>query len=99
MKRQFIIYQAPLSIPYTFRDFECAMKHNWSMSDYVPVWVDEIESETIKDALEKLFYKFNMDRPEMYRIRSLSVSDVVRIEGKNYYCDSFGWRECSEKGD
>ena len=97
MKRQYIIYQAPLSTEYTFRDFECAMKNNWSLNDYVAVWRGEIESETINGALEELFYIFNENRPEHYYCRSMSTSDVVLLDGKLYYCDSFGWQECPKE--
>ena len=97
MKREYIIYQAPTSIKYTFRDFECAMKNNWSIHDYVPVWRGVVESETVNGALEELFVIFNSNRPEQYCGRSLSVSDVVQLDDKNYYCDSFGWSECPEE--
>lgn len=49
-------------------------------------------------ALEKIFYMFNMDFPSGYRGRSLSVSDVVVLkeEGiyttKAFYCTSIGWK-------
>ena len=44
-----------------------------------------------------VFYIFNMDHPENYRARSLSMSDVVEIieEGYStfYICDTFGFKE------
>ena len=43
--------------------------------------------------LEDIFYIFNMEHPAGYRGRSLSVSDVVEINGKHYFCDSFGWEQ------
>ena len=96
MKREYILYQAPLSVKYTFMGFDFAMENNWSMSDYVPVWRGTIESETINGALEELFRIFNVDRPEQFCGRSLSASDVVLLDKKPYYCDSFGWSECPE---
>lgn len=93
--REYIIYMAPMSVSYTFRDFECAMKHGWKMADYVPVWRGTISSETVNDALERLFVIFNTDeRPPRYRGRSLSMSDVVVLDGIPYYCDNIGWSEC-----
>ena len=94
MTREYIIYMAPVSIDYTFMPFDFAMKHNWSMADYVPVWRGTITSETVNGALEELFRIFNVDRPAEYCGRSLSVSDVVLLDKKPYYCDSFGWSEC-----
>ena len=44
--------------------------------------------------LECLFGEFNWDdRPADYTGRSLSVSDVVTINGVAYFCDSFGWKK------
>lgn len=50
-------------------------------------------------SLEAVFQKFNTNRPEAYRGRSLSVSDVVEVidskevESGFYFCDSFGFRK------
>lgn len=93
MKRKYIVYQCPLSIPYTFMGFKFAMTHDLKRSDYVHVWRGEIESETVNGALEKIFELLNVNRPECYCGRSLSVSDVVVLDKKPYYCDSFGWSE------
>ena len=49
------------------------------------------------NGLEDVFQKFNIDHPEGYKGRSLSVSDVVEIvdaEGADkgfYYCDNIGF--------
>ena len=45
------------------------------------------------DILENLFSKFNMRRPEDFLGHSLSVSDIVSLNGVLYYCDNFGWKE------
>lgn len=47
---------------------------------------DEIE------ALEELFYVFNMEHPTDFKGHSLSVSDIVKINDKYYYCNSCGWK-------
>lgn len=44
------------------------------------------------DILENLFNKFNLNHPEDFRGHSLSVSDVVILGDKMYYCDSCGWK-------
>ena len=97
MKMEYVIYMCPASIDYCFMGFDFAMKHNFSMTDYVSVWRGTVESKTVNGALEELFRIFNIDRPEQYYGRSLSVSDVVLLDGKYYYCDSFGWSECPNK--
>jgi hypothetical protein len=46
---------------------------------------------------EKLYEKFNLDRPGDFGGHSLSVSDIVAIKQNGrvsyYYCDSFGFQE------
>jgi len=47
--------------------------------------------------LDKLYEKFNLDRPGDFGGHSLSVSDIVAIKQNGhvsyYYCDSFGFQE------
>lgn len=43
--------------------------------------------------LEKIYTKFNIDRPEDFKGHSLSVSDIVDLDGKLYYCDAYSWEE------
>ena len=43
--------------------------------------------------LEAVYVKFNTNRPEDFRGHSLSVSDIVSIDGRLYYCDSYDWQE------
>lgn len=45
------------------------------------------------DYLEELFREFNIDHPADYTGRSLSVSDVVILDGVAYFCDDFGWKK------
>jgi len=62
--------------------------------DYETVYEGELEVEDETDTvgiLEKLFFIFNMKHPQDFKGHSLSVSDVVELNGKNYYCDSNGW--------
>jgi len=62
---------------------------------YDRVFNDEVDC----DNLESVYQKFNIDHPEGYRGRSLSVSDIVEIvESDNvepgfYYCDSVGFQK------
>lgn len=41
--------------------------------------------------LEDLFRIFNIERPDDYKGRSMSTSDIVILDDKVYYCDSFGF--------
>ena len=42
---------------------------------------------------EDIYMKFNLNRPDDFKGHSLSVSDIVKIDGKYFYCDSFGFKE------
>lgn len=46
-------------------------------------------------SLEDVFNTFNLNHPDEYAGRSLSVSDIVWIGNENtfYFCDNFGWKE------
>ena len=77
---------------YAFGHYNCC-KDQINLDDYEVVYEDELEYSEISDALEELFEIFNIRRPEDFEGRSMSVSDIVEIEGKNYYCDAFGWKK------
>ena len=41
--------------------------------------------------LESLFAKFNINHPADFKGHSLSVSDIIELDGKYYYCDSISF--------
>ncbi len=55
---------------------------------------------TVKDDLESIYTRFNVDRPADFTGHSLSVSDIVVLnqDGKNtaHYCDRVGFTEVLE---
>lgn len=66
----------------------------FSMWDYEKVYEGETNLDEKFDnitILENLFAKFNLDHPEDFHGHSLSVSDVVDLDGTLYYCDDYGW--------
>ena len=65
--------------------------------NYREVYSGDIDGEGVYVILENLFRMFNMSHPEDFHGHSLSVSDVVNLDGKHYYCDSFGWEEVELK--
>lgn len=78
---------------YTF-----AKEKGFNETDYEIVYEGKIKTNDIAPfdlrlALEDLFYTFNMDRPKDFKGHSMSVSDIVELNGKKYYCDSFGFKE------
>lgn len=60
---------------------------------YEAVYQGELDIQTLEDA----FYIFNMEHPEGYKGRSMSVSDVVEIFDSEigyrfYFCDTIGFK-------
>lgn len=66
-------------------DFNKYYREVYEMSN-VPAKANEL-------ILSDLWEMFNIDLPDDYEGRSMSVSDVVEIGDKRYYCDSIGWVE------
>ena len=65
----------------------------FDFSLYQKIYEGEEEGINDFDILEKLFVKFNTNHPQDFTGHSMSVSDVVILNGKKYYCDSIGWKE------
>lgn len=65
------------------------------LNNYNEVYVDDLYSSIFSkniDILEEIYQKFNIgQKPESYKGHSLSVSDIVVLNGVNYYVDSFGF--------
>ena len=68
-------------------------KDQINLDDYEVVYEGELECSEISEALEELFEIFNIRHPEDFKGRSMSVSDIVEVDGENYYCDAVGWVE------
>ena len=73
-------------------------KKNYSKKPYNNVYEGEIlEDLTNGDLLEKIFYIFNMKRPNDFHGHSLSVGDIVVLHEDDYkrayICDIFGWNK------
>ena len=77
---------------YAFKHYEWA-KNVLDLKDYEVVYEGELDYPEMPNALEELFEIFNVKRPKDFERRSMSISDVVEIDGKNYYCDAIGWKE------
>lgn len=58
--------------------------------------VEKQEGVTVYGVLEHIFHVFNTNKPEDFRGHSMSVSDVVGLEGKYYFCDSIGFTEIKD---
>lgn len=54
--------------------------------DEAEIEVDDATSDM--EILELIFYKGQFGT---YKGRSISVSDIIKLEGQNYFCDDFGF--------
>lgn len=83
--------------PYMFMDWDFANTHGFDFGDYGLVYegkikyVNEFESES--KILEHIFDKFNLNHPSDFYGHSLSVSDVVEVNGRYFYCNDIGFVE------
>jgi hypothetical protein len=76
---------------YFFRDWKCAQKNYFSLDDYKVVYEGEINGTDVDEVLENLFTIFNIKQPKDFRGHSMSVSDVVCLDGTYYYTDNVGF--------
>ena len=84
------IYQADIMAPNKFRDYDFSMKHGGiERKYYKTVFSGELPVRN----LEAIYLLLNTERPEGYVGHSLSVSDVVEVDGKRYFVDNFGFKE------
>lgn len=69
-----------------------AFKIPLDLANYELAYEGEIESKP-KEVLEDLYRKFNVNHPSDFKGVSMSVSDIIEIDGKYHYCDSIGFQE------
>lgn len=82
---------------FGFRRYESVIKRYGKIDKLNYEKVYEIEGEYNSadciEYLDDLFIDLNCNRPSDFKGHSLSVSDVVVVDGNAYYCDSFGWQK------
>ena len=98
---KYIIYQLDTDNPNVLRDHR--LFESWDMLNktcgfsklcYKKVYEGEVRPTAgaeVSQVLDSIFEAFNLHHPEDFRGHSLSVSDVVELNGTWYYCDSEGW--------
>lgn len=67
-----------------------------SLDNYESIYKEHIivpDGEDDFDTLENLYIRFQGRKPATYRGHSLSVSDIIEIDGIHYYCDSIGFEK------
>lgn len=68
------------------------------MSDYKKVYTYTHKSNVRDEqkALNEVYQMFNISCPEDFKGHSLSVSDIVQINGTPYYVDRFGFAKIDD---
>ncbi len=81
---------------YIFMGSDFALEHGFSILDYRTVyaykktdniWLDD------EDTLDEVFRIFNLNQPDDYHGRSVSVSDIIMIDNRMYYVDDIGFKK------
>ena len=58
------------------------------------VWTGTVSvpsANTVESSLAHIFDVFNNDHPASYPHRSLSIGDLVTLDGRTYKCEPIGW--------
>lgn len=96
MKKQvnYKIYQTKAD--WLFFGYNFAKSHGFNFEEYNEVYsstLDVNEDMYDSDICEELFRIFNIDHPSDFTGHSMSVSDIVKIGNRFFYCDSFGFKD------
>ena len=62
-------------------------------NDYKIVYKGTMDVEDAEDVYMRLQYT----KPQGYKGHSLSVSDLVQMDGKTYFCDSYGFKDVTKE--
>ncbi len=85
-----------------FRDYDCAKRLYPNRNDLLKLYkvvyeIDDYQSKTMDTSdmsiCNDIFTDFNIHRPEDFKGHSLSMSDIIQIDDKNYYVDFIGFAE------
>ena len=82
-------------IMFSGLDFINKMGLNLSIDTYNQVYEGQITTSNDDpiDILDDIYCDFNIRRPNDFKGHSLSTSDMVKMDGKYYFCDEYGWQE------
>jgi hypothetical protein len=84
------VYQADISAPCKFMDYDFTMKHGGIERKY---YKTVFSGELPVSNLEAIYMLLNTSRPEGFTGHSLSVSDIVVVNDITYFVNSFGFKE------
>lgn len=96
--KQFRVYQLPVEHAAKFLHLDFVKKYGMmpKLEDYKVVYEGEFEPQGEYSEPDQLYMKFQGEKPEGYKGHSISMSDVVEIDGEYFYCDAIGWENVTE---
>lgn len=83
------VYQAATACPNKFMGYDFTMSHGGIERKY---YKTVFSGELPVSNLEAIYMLLNTSRPDGYEGHSLSVSDIIVVDGKTYFVDSFGFK-------
>ena len=94
------IYQVDMSQPtgakIMFRSLRNIQKDGTSLTldAYKKVYEGDFEEKKNSNlpVTEQLYVMFNISRPEDFKGHSLSLSDIIIVDGQQYFCDDCGFK-------
>ena len=69
-----------------------SMGLQFSKNDYKVVYSGQMDVEDVED----VYMRLQFVKPNGYKGHSLSVSDVVFMDGKALFCDSYGFKDVTD---
>lgn len=89
----------PTGAKIMFRSLKSIKKEGTilTLDAYKKVYEGDFEENTESKlpVTEQLYMKFNLSRPKDFKGHSLSISDIIVIEGQQYYCDDYCFKAIS----
>ena len=103
--KQFTIFQINENVENSRYLSYCGLRSlknlglKFDIKNYEEVYTGNIieGSPNMINVLDDIFRQFNINHPKDFKGHSLSVSDVVYIDGHYWFCDSYGWEDVTDK--
>jgi hypothetical protein len=89
------VYQLDINNNDIFRDYEFVTRRGtFDINAYHKVW----EGKMHINSLNKIYEVLNLVKPEGYVGHSLSVSDILIVDGEMFYVDDLGFVKLENMG-
>lgn len=95
------IYQLPIEHPLTFMGLKYWKDEPLTLDAYEDMGdlpFNNVDGD-VMETLEDIYMYGNSDKEyyDGYKRRSISVSDIVELDGRYYYCDTIGWKDITDR--